>query len=745
MKRIMLMIVAALCLFMTVAAQEEGRKKVAVVLSGGGAKGMAHIGVLKVLEKAGIPVDIITGTSMGSIVGGLYATGIDATTLDSLVRRQDWSFILSDKEDLKHQSLKEREKQNTYILSKSFRYKGKGSSEGGGLIGGKNLDVLFTNLLGEYSDSIDFNQLPIPFACVATNIVDNTEHVFHRGRLKGAMRASMAIPGVFSPVRLGGMVLVDGGLRNNFPVDVAKEMGADYVIGVTVQADDRKADELRSTGNILMQIVDVNCKNKYEENLRLTDIPIRVDVHGYGSASFNAAAIDTLIRRGEEAAMKHWDEIVALRDSLGLTQEKTQNLPRSYELRMPLPNNHQHKIMSFRFRNMTENDEKFIRAKFNLKEGMTIDDNKANLITTSIRMDLFYKQAIFRFERLEGDKDHGENLLFIAGEKSTNDVNLGIRFDNEETVALQVNSHFPLRAELPLDLDMTVRLGKRNMGRLDLTFKPRYFFRHSVSYVFRRNDIDVYEKGNKAYNLTYSQHTASFTVIDFDVRNFNICIGPQWDYYHLSALLVNQSKLGIEKPVKDDHYFNYCAQVMYNSENDWHFPTKGAKFVGKFAYHTDNFLKMDDKVGPREVAAMWRMSFPLNKVLTLQPLLYGRIIDGPSLPIFLRNALGGEWFGHYVEHQSPFPGVRHIELIGDKFLAAQVQAQMHLSKNNIMLFRLAAAQQADEFDHMLKSHLLFGTSLSYFYNTMFGPIGGVLGYSNKSKDVYIFVNFGFAF
>ena len=742
MKRIMLVIVAALCLFMTVAAQEEGRKKVGVVLSGGGAKGMAHIGVLKVLEKAGIPVDIITGTSMGSIVGGLYATGIDATTLDSLVRRQDWSFILSDKEDLKHQSLKEREKQNTYILSKSFRYKGKGSSEGGGLIGGKNLDVLFTNLLGEYSDSIDFNQLPIPFACVATNIVDNTEHVFHRGRLKGAMRASMAIPGVFSPVRLGGMVLVDGGLRNNFPVDVAKEMGADYVIGVTVQADDRKADELRSTGNILMQIVDVNCKNKYEENLRLTDIPIRVDIHGYGSASFNAAAIDTLIRRGEEAAMKHWDEIVALRDSLGLTQEKTQNLPRSYELRMPLPNNHQHKIMSFRFRNMTENDEKFIRAKFNLKEGMTIDDNKANLITTSIRMDLFYKQATFRFEK--DSQDNTETLVLTAGEKKTNEVNLGMRFDNEETVAVLLNANFPFKAQMPLNLDMTVRLGKRNMARVDFTFHPRGFARHTLSYIFKRNDIDIYEENKKSYNLTYSQHTANFSLIDFDVRNFNISIGPQWDYYHFSSLLVNQDKGEIGQPVEDKHYLSYRAQVNYNSEDNWYFPTRGARFDAKFAYYTDDFVKLDDKVGPRELAAMWRMSFPINQNLSLQPLVYGRIIDGTVVPI-LSNTIGGEWFGHYIEYQSPFPGVRHIENIASKFFAGQIQAQYHLTENNIMLFRFAAAQQADEFDHLFDSHLLFGTTLSYYYNTMFGPIGAVVGYSNKSKEPYLFINFGYVF
>lgn len=178
------------------------RPKVALVLSGGGAKGMAHIGVLRVLERAGIPVDIITGTSMGALIGGLYSIGYDAETLDSLVRVQDWKTLLSDKADSRNQSLAEREKQHTYILSRPLSIARKSSNASGGLISGTNLSQLFTRLTVGWHDSIDFATLPIPFACVATNIVDNTEYVFHNGYLPTAMRASMAIPGVFTPVRI---------------------------------------------------------------------------------------------------------------------------------------------------------------------------------------------------------------------------------------------------------------------------------------------------------------------------------------------------------------------------------------------------------------------------------------------------------------------------------------------------------------------------------------------------------------
>ena len=162
-------IVSALFLFFALASyaqteQPQTRKKVGVVLSGGGAKGVAHIGALKVLERAGIPVDIVTGTSMGSIIGGLYSIGYNAELMDSIVRDIDWSTVLSDKENLQYQRMSERKKQNTYVYSRAIMFKGS-NVEDGGLITGKNLGELFENLTAGYNDSINFNHLPIPFAC----------------------------------------------------------------------------------------------------------------------------------------------------------------------------------------------------------------------------------------------------------------------------------------------------------------------------------------------------------------------------------------------------------------------------------------------------------------------------------------------------------------------------------------------------------------------------------------------------
>ncbi|MBQ8703060.1 MAG: patatin-like phospholipase family protein [Bacteroidales bacterium] len=291
---------------------QKNRPKVAVVLSGGGAKGVAHIGALKVIEEAGIPIDMICGTSMGALVGALYCVGYSTDFLDSLVRSQDWAALLSDRTDPTNLTLRQREEQNTYAVIRGI---GGEQPQRGGLIRGRNLNMLFHRLCSEYLDSISFDSLPIPFACVATDIVTNKEVVFHNGHLIQAMRASMAIPGVFTPVRIGDMVLLDGGLRNNYPADVARAMGADIVIGISVQDLMTRSEDINDVGAVMGQLISINSRNKFTDNIKLSDIFIHVDVSGYSAASFTNASIDTLLRRGEEATQALWGRLLALRQN----------------------------------------------------------------------------------------------------------------------------------------------------------------------------------------------------------------------------------------------------------------------------------------------------------------------------------------------------------------------------------------------------------------------------------------------
>lgn len=712
------------------------RKKVAVVLSGGGAKGMAHIGVLKVLEKAGIPVDIVTGTSMGSIIGGLYAIGYNANALDSMVRVQDWSYVITDREDLRRQSLSDRKKQNTYFFTTGMTI-GKRDKNAGGIIKGKNLAELFQQLCVGYTDSIDFSRdLRIPFACVATNIIDNSEVVFHSGRLPQAMRASMAIPAAFSPVRIGNMVLVDGGLKNNYPADIARAMGADIIIGVTVQGAPKVAEDMGNTMSILSQIIDVNCKNKYDENLAITNLHLQVDTKGYGSASFSQTAIDTLIRRGEELAMLHWNDIIALKKQIGIDDSFR---PIILKPLRPQVMTEKLRVTSYTFENMTPQAERFLKQKFHLQKVDSIDARLEQELTTSMRVDLFYQTAECRLIP-EGD---GVHVILSAGNRKSVQLHAGVRYDMEEYAAVQLGLSIPMKTAIPVNTDITLRLGKRLMARGEVTVHPRSFTRPTLSFTFRRNDVDIYMNGDLDYNIRYNQYQAEFLPINFNLRHFNLQMGLRWDFMHY------RNKLGSEeaKQVKleNEHFYSYRAKAEYNSEDSWYFPTHGARFKAEYAYLTDNFAKLDNQTGLSEVNANWRMSFTFGNRFTLQPMFYGRLLFGNSVPPVFGNTIGGDWFGHYVEQQMPFAGVGYIEYVDHQFVGVQLQAQQRIADNNYVLLRMSGAQQSDKIKNIFNYRTLLGVQAAYYYNTMFGPVGATIGYSNHTKKPYFFLNLGYEF
>ena len=712
------------------------RKKVAVVLSGGGAKGMAHIGALKVLERAGIPIDIVTGTSMGSIIGGLYAIGYNAQALDSMVRVQDWSYVITDRENLRRQSLNDRRKQNTYVYTTGMTI-GKRNMQAGGIIKGKNLAELFQRLCTGYTDSIDFtHDLRIPFACVATNIIDNSEVDFHSGRLPQAMRASMAIPAAFSPVRLGDKVLVDGGLKNNYPADIAREMGADIIIGITVQGAPKEAADLVGTMSILSQIIDVNCKNKYEENLAITDLHLSVDTKGYGSASFSHAAIDTLIRRGEEVAMRHWDDIMALKKRIGIDDSFR---PVILQPLRPQVMTEKRRVTGFVFENMTPQDERFLKQKFHMSRIDSIDANLEQQITTSMRVDLFYQTAESRLMP-EGD---GVRVVLSAGNRKSVQLHAGVRYDTEEYAALQLGLDIPFKTAIPVNADITLRLGKRLKARGEITAHPRSFSRPTFSYSFSRNDVDLYVKGDLDYNIRYNQFQAEVLPFNFNLSRFNLQMGLRWDYMHYRNKL--GSEAAKEFTLENEHFFSYRARAEYNSEDNWYFPSRGARFKAEYAYLTDDFARLEDNTGMSEVSAHWRMSFSLGSRFTLQPMVYGRLLFGKTIPLVFSNAIGGNWFGHYVEQQMPFAGVGNVEYVDHQFVAAQLQAQQRMGSNHYALLRVAGAQYAEKTAQLLDHHTLFGVQAAYYYDTMFGPAGITIGYSNRTEKPYVFLNLGFVF
>ena len=438
------------------------RKKVGLVLGGGGAKGVSHIGVLKVLEEAGIPIDYIAGTSMGAIVGGLYAIGYSATEIDSMVASQDWQLLLSDRVKRDNLTFPEKENSERYVISLPFGIEKKDRLVGG-MIKGQNLQNLFSNLTIGYHDSVDFNSFPIPFACVAVNLVDGKDFVFRKGSLPIAMRASMAIPAAFTPVKLDSMVLVDGGLNNNYPADVVKTMGADIVIGVDLGTSDLKnLQHLNSTIGVVGQIVALHGYEKYVHNTEITDLLIRPNTSPYNSASFTTAALDTLIMRGEEAARKQWNELLTLKEKIGSDSISTNTHSKAIVLK---PHD-SFLIRKIYFEGADPRDEKWLLQISQLKENSWISLQKLHhamsiLIGTNAYSNVSYK--------LTGED--ARDLHLIVEPKSASAVNVGLRFDSEEIIAVLLNGTFDYHTKFHSRFSVTGRVGKRPCGLFHRT-KP---------------------------------------------------------------------------------------------------------------------------------------------------------------------------------------------------------------------------------------------------------------------------------
>ena len=344
--------------------QAAPKPRVAVVLSGGSALGLAHVGVLQVIERAGIPIDMILGTSMGSIVGGLYAAGYSPDQLDEIVTKLDWRTVFSERRDSpgdRYDWLK-RER-----FSLRVGIDAQGISLGAGLLEGQNVLSLFTELTLQDLTVRDFDKLPVPYRAVATDIVTG-EVVISHGSIAEAMRSSMSIPGIFHPYTIEGRHVVDGGIADNMPVDVARQMGADIVIAVESRlGSPQSAESLNSriaiTGQTLNLLISQNMVSARKD----ADLVISPDLHDFNMMSYTEAVqIVERGRQGAEAVLPRLAEIAALVEkSRPLVKPEVQANRSAYR---PLP-----VLASFRVEGGSASDQAMARSMFAPLAGKAVD------------------------------------------------------------------------------------------------------------------------------------------------------------------------------------------------------------------------------------------------------------------------------------------------------------------------------------------------------------------------------------
>ncbi len=409
---------------LTVSSQDI--PKIGLVLSGGGAKGMAHIGVLKVLEEVGIIPDYITGTSMGAVVGGLYACGYSAAQLEEIALSADWAVLLANKTLLSNIAIENKEYYGRYQLNLPIDGFSVGLPKG--LIEGQELSAFFTRITTPVHEINDFDDLPIPFRCIGADIATGDPIVIKHGFLATAMRASMAIPSIFTPVEIDGRLLVDGGLVHNFPVQDVIDMGADIVIGVSVGDSLLTADELTSMVEILAQATFIASYKETQRQITFTDYYIHPVVKPYTTASFTAG--DSLIIRGEQAARLQYDALKSLADSLKqlrtFVPAKTPQIDSSF------------KVIDIRVRGNKDFSDQLIIGKLDIELDSFITQAE---LTTRI-------SAIFgmlNFDRVTYEILHtqqGNTLIVEVKETSPGRAAFNLHYDTENGVGLLANFTF---------------------------------------------------------------------------------------------------------------------------------------------------------------------------------------------------------------------------------------------------------------------------------------------------------------
>ncbi|TBU81621.1 hypothetical protein DNK06_07545 [Pseudomonas daroniae] len=404
--RRLLVLLLLLCPLLAVA--QSVPPKVGLVLSGGAARGLAHIGVLKALEEQGVQVDAIAGTSMGAVIGSLYASGYSIAELEEVALTMDWQQVLSDAPPRPDVPFRRKQDDRDFLIKQRLSFRDDGSlGLPLGVIQGQNLALLLERLLVRSSDIRDFDRLPIPFRAVATDIANDEKVIFSSGHLPQVIRASMSIPAVFAPVELDGRLLVDGGMVDNIPVDVARSMGVDRVIVVDIGTPLKPRKELLTVVDVLNQSITMMTRRNSEEQLAtLTDVDILVQppMAQFGVTDFGRG--EAMIDAGYRAAQALQPRLAELRRSSG--GNPALSLARSAKQREPV-------ISAIRVENDSKVGDEVIRNYIRQPLGEPLD-------MTRLQRDMGTLYGLDYFERVEYRvvSSEDENTLVIdAREKRT--------------------------------------------------------------------------------------------------------------------------------------------------------------------------------------------------------------------------------------------------------------------------------------------------------------------------------------
>jgi NTE family protein len=749
----------------------QTRPTVALVLSGGGAKGAAHVGVIRYIEELGIPVDMVLGTSMGGLIGGLYSLGYTVDQMDSLVRNMDWNWALSDRLSRKYITYSDLKYKEKYLLSIPFFYErdyyrmmradenrfdpshrhdilhvGADNEDGAdflkknflgslpsGYIYGQNVSNLISSLTIGYQDPMSFQEFPIPFVCVASDMVSGKAKIWHEGKINDALRSTMSIPGMFAPVRVDGMVLVDGGLRDNYPTALAREMGADIIIGVDLSETRRTYTDVNNIGDIIGQGIDMLGRDAFERNVNIPDVKIRPQLRGFNMMSFDAESIDTIMVRGLEAAQAQDSLLreVAKRTSEALASPRK---PSAFGFETDSL-----VIADVEIKGVLPREGELLDKRLNLKFGQKVSKEDLNDIVAKIYGTQSYDYVTYE---LLGDSEPFK-LVLNCRKGPIHQLGLGVRADTEEIVSVLLNVGFNAHKLHGHIYDLSGKVSANPYFQFhwsyDLPKMPTINAKASV----RWTDLNMLNFGNNNLSLSYFCTKQELFLSNIKWRQFDIKGGVRNEVFNVRNVKSSQIIGDYDFDQLTNDFVSLYLDARTDTFDDGYFPTRGVNaglsynwtFAG-FPHRFNNFhtLQADAKT-----------VLPIGDIFAFIPSFNFRFLFGDDIPVAYFNAIGGSLAGRYVDQQMPFLGVTNLSAMKNMLTIYRADLRFTLAKNHYLTGTVNYARDCDELRNYAAGPGYFGAALEYSFDTIFGPLSANVHWSDITRKVGFYLSAGYSF
>jgi NTE family protein len=728
------------------------RPKVGLVLSGGGAKGMAHIGILRAMENAGLTPDYITGTSMGSIVGGLYAIGYSADEIEEIASRIDWDAALSNRIPLNEITIEEKEYYGRYLAELPIEGWKPGLPKG--LIEGQQLSELLSRLTRPAHDIEDFSQLPIPFACVGADIATGEPVLLCKGSLPQAIRASMAIPTVFTPVEIDGRLLVDGGLVRNFPVEEVIGMGADIVIGVFVSHDLNSKDELDNLISVLTQAAFVTSAFDSRKQCEMVDIYIEPSLKDFKAGSF-----------------KEWKEIIEIGNEKGKEFEEVfRQLADSLKAIGPLK-----QVNKLKAKNeylitdiiISGNDKitpEIIKGKLHIKEGSILSIDEIERWISVLYGTRYFEKVTYNIV------SNGPiyTLMIEVREAKAGYLKIGLQYDSENRITLNTN----------ITLQNLLFKNSRTLAEVFFSENPRVDLNY-LKYLGKKQNFGIqfggYFQNNILPDFEENIQTGTFNADNLDLygqlqstsfKNFSFGGRFQIEYANQKPVIGEFAK-SIEK--LKSRGFSLIGFVNYNTLDKRYFYRSGTYLnitvkqildvktdLSVFENDSSSAL-ISETVYPKAFFAVetnYTQAFPITKRFSIisQNSLVATSSDGVNVNVADYYFIGG--FNPRFKHANQYLGAKDKEYVTPNYFFTKLTLQYEIIPKVLLsgmanyvdtVYPMKFFYTVPEDGYLGGEQRRIGYGLSLGYESILGPVVVSMGKDSQTSSTYFHFNFGYWF